>query len=307
MSDTTTSPRPPSVLIVNSHEWLARSFGSLLTPQGYRVEFAYLASQAHGKIQSSPPDVILVADRLEDADGVEFCRGLRTDPAVGPVTPILLTSPTPLRRSRRLEALRAGVWECLAGPFDAQELLHRLHVYAAAKLETERIRQASLVDGATGLYNARGLLQQARALVGFAFRYRRPLGCVAFGPARNSHDLASEGSPEALRHVASVLKVRLRQADVAGRCGVADFLVLAPEAEPEGAAHLARRILQELEAALRQLPTQTRIGYSAGYYGTSHFRAEDLSLEATRILGRALVALRRVQAEGSPGRVASYI
>ena len=112
---------------------------------------------------------------------MEVCRALRQDPAIPRPTPIIMITSEAAAQRRRLAALRAGAWDCLGLPLDAEELLLKLETYVHVKMETDRVREEGSVDEASGLYTARGLERRARELVADAFRRHAALGCVALG------------------------------------------------------------------------------------------------------------------------------
>src|SRR5207244_2841406 len=72
--------------------------------------------------------------------------------------------PNPATRAERLAALRAGAWECIAPPHDADEILLKIGAYVHAKLDADRARSEGLLDSATRLYNRQGLARRAREL-----------------------------------------------------------------------------------------------------------------------------------------------
>jgi len=101
--------------------------------------------------------VILVDAELPDMPGVELCRTLRADSARLEQYAILLTIRDAATRAQRLAALRAGAWECIAPPHDADEILLKIGAYVHAKLDADRAR----TDGAARRRD--GTLQPAGA------------------------------------------------------------------------------------------------------------------------------------------------
>ena len=138
------------------------------------------AEQALERCRAARPDIIIVDAELPDMDGLDVCRALRNDPLISQSTPILVTGSGHSSRQERLAALRAGAWDFLGSALDDEELPLKLDAYVRAKFDADRVREESLLDQLTGLYNARGLTRRARELGSHAFRSHTPFACVVF-------------------------------------------------------------------------------------------------------------------------------
>src|SRR2546422_1276021 len=168
----------PLVLLTGNGQEATRWLRSLLEGGGYAVLQERSGQHALERARTTEPDVILVDAELPDMPGVELCRTLRADPRVSSSTPILLMIREAATRAQRLAALRAGAWECIAPPHDADEILLKIGAYVHAKLDADRARTEGLLDAATGLYNRQGLARPARELGSQAFREHGPLACI---------------------------------------------------------------------------------------------------------------------------------
>src|SRR5713101_890143 len=178
MTDRMPQSGVPLVLLAGDGREGTRWLKSLLEGGGYAVLQERSGQHALERAGTTAPDVVLVDAKLPDMAGVELCRTLRTDPRVSGSTPILLTIRDAATRAQRLAALRAGAWECIAPPHDADEILLKIGAYVHAKLDADRARTEGLLDAVTGLYNRQGLARRARELGSQAFREHGPLACV---------------------------------------------------------------------------------------------------------------------------------
>src|SRR5688500_43264 len=178
MTNRDTSVESPLVLIANDQEWSARSLESILSPNGYRVIRAFTGQQALERARSAGPDLIILDAEMPDLHGFDVCRTLRDDSPSSATTPIIITTSGPSGRAQRLEAYRAGAREFLGQPLDGEALLLKLRTFIQAKLEADAVRESSLLDPATGLYNMRGLARRAREIGAVAARRHEPLACV---------------------------------------------------------------------------------------------------------------------------------
>lgn len=232
--------RVPLVLIVSEHEWASRSLDTVLAPRGYAVMRAYNAEQAVERAIESDPHAIFIDRNLPDASGLDLCKTLRDHEDFSMVTPVLLLTAGPVSHEQRVEALRAGAWELVTFPLDAEELLLRLDRYIRAKLEADRARDDTLVDPRTGFYSRNGTIRRLQELGAAAERFGRPIACVVV--ATNGEATAAHLDAETVDKVARMLRGETRKSDVLGRIGPRHFAVVAPDTPPEGAEMLAARI-----------------------------------------------------------------
>jgi diguanylate cyclase (GGDEF)-like protein len=263
---TSTGLRSPSVLVVARDEWLARSFESILAPHGCTVARRASVDDAADPFESADPDVLLVECGWTDAGDPTVLHSLREQARVGPGTCVLLVTAAPLSRRDRLAALRAGAWEVLGFPLDAEELLLRVVALAAMRRDVSRAEERGLVDPLTGLYNARGLARRAQEMVSEAQRHHRALACLVV--TANGSDAA--GAPAAddrlAETMAQVLTAAARDSDAVGRLRGAELAVLAPGTGRAGAERLEKRLaaaLREGLAARGWTSPQLRTGWFA--------------------------------------------
>ena len=143
----------------------------------------------------------------------------------------------------QLACLREAVRRCLMGSsgLDADERSEtsdRLHVLLdraiglAAARTAERLQDATVVDGVTGLANRRALERDVRREVGRADRYRRPfvlivVDAVGMRTINESHGYVA--GDDVLRRLAMALGDVLRVEDCAYRLDGDDFCLLLPE------------------------------------------------------------------------------
>lgn len=304
MSDDSILARPPVALVVSEHEWSTLSLESVLGPSGYAVLRAFNARQAMERVRTISPDVVFIDSRLPDMDGAQLCRVLRQQNTVALSAPIILITSDQVSRQQQLGALRAGAWEYVRLPLDAEQLLLRLESYLRAKFDADRAREDSLLDQSTGLYSMRGLLRRARELASEASRYGRPLACIVVSPdmERSGEAAGDEESYKLIEHLTSVFRATNRLSDAVGRLGPNEFVLLAPETDSEGAKRLAERVRSAIDEINRDqadagaaAPIRVRIGC----YAVEDFR--DASIEPVELLTRATLALRHSQAEPGDG------
>lgn len=307
MANREKAPVPPLVLIANDQEWSARSLESILGPNGYSVIRAYTGQQALDRARTAHPDLIILDAQMPDMHGFEVCRSLRSDPRFSATTPIIITTSGPSGRTQRLEAYRAGAWEFLGQPLDGEALLLKLRTFIQSKIEVDTLREESLLDQGTGLYNMRGLARRAREIGSEAFRRHEALACVVLTPEAEGGEgePTEEENQRITERMGQVFRMSGRSSDAIGRLGPQEFAVIAPATGPDGAERLVERLGDSIEAA--PIPVRggdRRLRIRAGYCAVPDFA--DSPIDAVEILLRATTALRDLRKGGSDLRIRSF-
>ena len=275
-------PRPPLVLIANDQEWSTRSLESILWPNGYAVLRAYTGRKTLERAQTAQPDLIIIDSNLPDYDSFALCRELRDSQTLRDSTPILMTSPERPSREVRLASLRAGAWDFISYPLDAEELMLKLDGFVRAKFDADLAREEALLDVKTGLYNLRGLERRARELGSHAYRHHWPVACVVLKP-----EPSPDPAQSALR-MAEACKRVFRTSDAVGRVGDSEFVVIAPGTDEPGAIRLAERLSDAVGGNGHSgvhPAIQIRAGYQAvGDYHEQPIEVMDMVAHATDAL-----------------------
>jgi PleD family two-component response regulator len=196
-------------------------------------------------------------------------------------------------RAERLEAFSAGAWATCNEPLDSAILLLKLQTFIRARRVGEKLREGTLYDGATGLYNLDGLLLRAREIGAAAVRRHEALACIAFTP----HGMADNSGAAAVLDTADIEVVvgtcrkNLRTSDILGRLGVGEFAIVAPHTAEGG----ARTVVARLEHALSVDEEGTMNASRARPLRTSICAADDFrdsGLGAVEMLMQAVSGLR---------------
>lgn len=281
--------RPPLALIGSGQEWSARSLESVLAPRGYGVIKAFTVRQLVTRVREDSPDLVIIQDDLSEG-ALAACSDVRAALSAHPSTPILITAAEPWASKNRIAALRAGAWEVLPRPFNAEELILRLNTYAQAKLETNRVREAGLVDVDTGFLNIWGLMKRVAEHASAASRFGRALACIVLEPDRVQRTSeATRDEMLVITRIADAIQSSARLHDTLGRVSPLTFVVIAPETDRAGSRRLAERLV---EAAQRALPEE-QLNLRAGIYASRNFR--EAGVEAVEVVASATAALRNAQ------------
>ncbi|ATX80513.1 diguanylate cyclase (GGDEF) domain-containing protein [Mariprofundus aestuarium] len=139
------------------------------------------------------------------------------------------------------------------GGFEAKIILRIINNMRKAK---EELHFQASRDLLTGLYNRRYMMDQLHQGVSLAIRYQHPLALVMIDldHFKQVNDVYGHAAgDQVLVHMAEKLRERVRDADVPGRWGGEEFIVLLPHTSLEGAKKAADQWLCHLNSDPVQL------------------------------------------------------
>ena len=112
-----------AILVVEDDDELRSVVGSGLREEGFTVETVATGADALGRVESTPPDLLIIDVGLPDTDGRDLCKALR---ARGVQTPVLfLTARDAL--VDRIAGFDSGGDDYVTKPFAFVELVARVH------------------------------------------------------------------------------------------------------------------------------------------------------------------------------------
>ncbi len=135
-----------------------------------------------------------------------------------------------------------------------EELMSTVSNILAMSLENaqeyHRLKEMTVTDGLTGIYNRTGFRDFIQREFQRAKRYNKTLSLVmidvdGFKPINDS--LGHQAGDYVLRELAACLQNCIRKSDIAARYGGDEFAILLPETEMEEAEVLVKRVLRNLK------------------------------------------------------------
>lgn len=238
---------PPRVLSLDDDLQHAAFLRTVFSSAGYEFRAVEDPARLDAELAAFRPDLVLMDVMLPGVSGYDIIRSLRQDERYETLPVIVLTTRGELES--RIEAARAGGDEHLLKPVSPALLLSTV----AARVERGRfLRLLVERDGLTGLLTHTALLERARAAL--AKKRRDPrrnwvwmmIDIDRFKDVNDTH-----GHPtgdQVLVRLASLLRARLRQADVIGRYGGEEFAVVLEDITGADAVRLVERLRAEFAA-----------------------------------------------------------
>lgn len=116
----------------------------------------------------------------------------------------------------------------------------------------EEIYRLTTIDGLTQIFNRRYFVETLEREIGRALRYRRELSLIMFDVDRFKLVNDTHGhlaGDYVLKHLASVIRARIRREDVLARYGGEEFGIVLPEIDHYNAMQFAEKVRRLIEQA----------------------------------------------------------
>jgi diguanylate cyclase (GGDEF)-like protein/PAS domain S-box-containing protein len=173
---------------------------------------------------------------------------------------------------------------------DLSKVIISLQNVTEQKRAEEALRNISLVDDLTGLYNRRGFLNLAEQQLKIASRMKQNMLLLYsdLDDLKQINDrLGHPTGDMALKEVAAIFRETFREADILARLGGDEFVVLALESTEVSANALATRLQKTLEAHNQQPGRSYQLSLSLGiawYDPGSQLSVADLITQADQLM-----------------------
>jgi len=190
-------------------------------------------------------------------------------------------------RIRDLQIARARAAESAQKYLTAlnQELERLVHDRTQAlERKNDELKELAARDSLTGLLNHRAAIEQFHHALNSAYRYRDPLALIMLDidHFKSVNDrYGHQAGDSVLMTLARLLLQNVRAADVCGRYGGEEFLLLLPKAGPGTAYELAERLRRQIQALELVELHGTRV--------TASFGVAEVDLDAPPVSGDQLI------------------
>jgi diguanylate cyclase (GGDEF)-like protein len=247
----------PTILVADDEPVNRTLLERLLEREGYRVLAARNGSEAVEQARISLPDLVLLDVMMPEMDGLDACRLIKENETTRDIPIIFLSARD--ETEMKVSGLSLGADDYISKPFEAEELIARVHVAIRLKRERDQLRLSAeeasmraeqaqaraMTDALTGLLNRYGLQHTLAREHAETRRYHRQLSCVLIDldNFKTINDTYGHAIGDlTLQQIAGILREAVRASDTVFRYGGEEFLVLLPETDLDGAVALAEKI-----------------------------------------------------------------
>ncbi len=245
-----TPDRRGLILVVDDIPTNIQLLKAYLTSVGYAVEAAKDGQEALEKVISSKPDLILLDVMMPKINGFEVCRNLKKEQSSSFIPVIMVTGLNEVEY--KIRAMEAGADDFVTKPFNRLELLTRVksllrikQLYEELETAKERLRQLSITDGLTGLYNHRYFKEHLDQELNRASRHNLhvSLAMADIDYFKKYNDTYGHPAGDALLSaVGHLFRDNIRKIDLAARYGGEEFSLVLVETNKHAAGIVAEKI-----------------------------------------------------------------
>ncbi len=239
-----------NILIVDDIPDNLRLLAKILESQGYMVRKSLNGKMALQAVLRNPPDIILLDINMPEINGYEVCQQLKSSPATAEIPIIFISALDQV--DEKVRAFELGAVDYITKPFQEKEVLMRVknqlliqqqHQELLEKNQLlkqeiqerlraeEEVRQLSLTDELTKLYNRRGFFILAEQQLKIARRTQTSY-CILFadldGLKTINDTLGHDIGDKVIVDAAQILKQTFRDADIVARLGGDEFALFLP-------------------------------------------------------------------------------
>jgi diguanylate cyclase (GGDEF)-like protein len=204
------------------------------------------------------PDLFILDIMLPKMDGFQVAHEILQKPEVSNIPIIFLTA---RGATESLEfGLSLGAVDYIRKPFQPAELLARVRATLRIKFLHDQLRTSNrelqdlaMTDSLTGLRNRRYVVEQLRANMSFARRYRQSLCCLMFDldNFKQINDLYGHlVGDEILIETSKLLRSLVRTSDILARYGGDEFVLVCPHTTESEGQLLSERLSTALSKHL---------------------------------------------------------
>jgi two-component system, cell cycle response regulator len=299
------------VLVVEDDEGDAFLMESLLTelreisassaaPRFEPTTASSLASAAEALRSGSYSAVILDLD-IPGSRGTEGLAALLADAPDVPVVAVSADSDLELG----IRAVSSGAQDHIVKSELAGSRLARAVLYAMERhRQSASLRERTIVDELTGLYNRRGFFTLGEQTLLLMRRRGRELAVVFVdldGLKRVNDTYGHERGDELIRGAAALLRATFRDSDIVARIGGDEFAVVAHETDGRSTAMIMGRLKAALAKHNAPLPVEHRLSMSVGAVHRTAVEGAELS-ELLAEADSEMYAEKRRRHVAAPGR-----
>ncbi|MEH1768702.1 GGDEF domain-containing response regulator [Nostoc sp.] len=299
MANLLKSPSETNILVVDDTPDNLRLLAKMLELQGYIIRKSLNGRMALQAAYRHPPDLILLDINMPEMNGYEICQQLKASKITNHIPIIFISALDQI--NDKLQAFELGGQDYITKPFQELEVLMRVRnqlfikqqhqqlleqnqrlegeIQERLKAEAE-VRQLSLTDELTGLYNRRGFFWLANHQFKIA-RRTQVFCCLLFvdldGLKQINDSLGHEIGDRAIVDTAQLLKQSFRESDIVARIGGDEFVIFISVCSPDNTDEFRPRLQENIERFNQEHNYSYQLSISVG--ATQCALNENVSLE----------------------------
>jgi diguanylate cyclase (GGDEF)-like protein len=276
-----------SIMVVDDSATLRRHVRRLLEVHDFSVLEATDGEEALRLLSRTPSVRLVVTEyHMPGMDGLELTRTIRRDHRKEDLAIIGVSASSEDLLSSRF--LKFGANDYLCKPFASEEFYCRITQSLETLELVRKLKEASIRDPLTGLYNRRYFFDAGNKFHSCALRDTMTLAVAMididfFKKVNDTH--GHKAGDEVLKHVAEGLSGRFRGSDIVARYGGEEFCVLAVNMGREAALTVFDELRRSIERSRTRVDnTSISVTVSIGVCCDPHKSLEEMLAKADGML-----------------------
>jgi two-component system, cell cycle response regulator len=294
------SPATYQVLVVDDSQISRKLVEHALESQPYSLLFAKNGEEGLQLFEKHAPPIVVTDWLMPDISGPELCQKIRGN-AKSYTYIVILTSNSD--KEDLVQGLAAGADDYLTKPFDPGELQARIGVgrrtvelHREIAEKNKQLEELALTDHLTGLPNRRAVEEFAERQLRGAIRHRFSMWVMLPDLdifKRVNDKFGHAAGDEVLKRFAEILRANTRAADICGRLGGDEFILVLSYTNKEDISRTAERLREEFACEKFEFAgNSVRVTASFGISGFQGMGAPELRQLLDRA-DRALYAAKQ--------------
>lgn len=243
-----TEQEPPQIFLLQlGQNANSEPLMSCLESAGMHVSLFDSPQVMFDALETHRPELFLFDHEGTSDAPLLIARAIRQDAHLLGIPIILATSDT--RINAFLEAMRSGCDNIIQKPVNTE---HLLTAVMPRVNRFRKLRASMAIDGLTGLFNHSHFKERLQTHISQSLRTHVPISLAMLDVDSFKQINDNYGHPagdSVLRHLAQLLKGRLRRTDILGRYGGDEFAVLMLDTE----IHDAGRVMEQVRQRFAEL------------------------------------------------------
>lgn len=292
-------PDHSHILVVDDEEGIRSTLQEIMEQAGYKCSSATSVDKALEVLDDENVDVVITDIRMPGLDGFGLTEIIKKRYNAD----VIMITGYGGEFSYE-EAMEEGASDFALKPVRPKELITRVKrilrertLIAERRQMEQQLRELTITDDLTKLYNSRHFFKQLKSEVDRAVRYKHPLSLLLLDVdnfKRYNDTYGHLEGDKVLAKLGEVIQRYLRKNDSGYRYGGDEFTVILPETRGKEAAKVAERIRKRFRAAIFSPGLEKNVHATVSVGITEYGAGEKM----TELVTRADQAMYRGKGQG---------